>query len=126
MRRAVAEAESLEKTMAHQKDKMAQEAQLAHLHLEQELIQQGMKQEAKNRQLREELALEAERRKIDNDVSSSALQLRLIQTLPDVAGKLPKPDELKTLQIGGSDGLTSLFGGLLKLVDTFKDVRKTA
>ena len=85
-----------------------------------------MKQEAKNRQLREELALEAERRKIDNDVSSSALQLRLIEALPDVAGKLPKPDELKTLQIGGSDGLTSLLGGLLKLVDTFKDARKTA
>ena len=126
VRRAQAEAETLEKTMAHHKDKMEQEAQLARLRLEQELIQQGMKQEARNRQLREELTLEGERRKIDNDVSATALQLRLIQALPDVAAKMPKPSELKTLQIGGSDGLASLLGGLLKLVDSVKEVRKTA
>lgn len=119
-RRALAEAETLERTLGHEKEKARLEAELRRVKLEQELIEQGMRLEAQNRQKRTELEFEAERRKIANQITDEAVRLKLIESLPAIAEKLPKPDELKTLSIGGSDALAGLIGGLLRALETFR------
>jgi hypothetical protein len=43
---------------------------------------------------------------IDNDQSASNVQARLIENLPEIVSRLPKPDELRTVVIGGTDGAT--------------------
>jgi regulator of protease activity HflC (stomatin/prohibitin superfamily) len=126
VRRAKAEAETLAQTVAHEKEKLEREAQLQRLRVEQELAEDGMRLEAQNRQRRLEIELEALRRKVDNDVSPEALRLKLIEALPGIAEKLPKPSELKTFAIGGQDGLTSLLAGLFKVIEMVKDAKASA
>jgi regulator of protease activity HflC (stomatin/prohibitin superfamily) len=120
-RRAKAEAETLAQTIAHEKEKLEKEAQIARLRLEQELIQEGMRLEARNRQTEKEIAFEAARRKVDNELSAGALQMRLIEMLPSIAEKMPHPKELKSFQLGGTDSLGALVGGLLKLVESVRE-----
>ena len=88
--------------------------------IEQELIEEGMRLEARNRQLHKELEIEALRRKIANEITDGAVQLKLIESLPAIAEKLPKPDELKTLSIGGQDALAGLVGGLLRMLEALR------
>jgi regulator of protease activity HflC (stomatin/prohibitin superfamily) len=126
VRRAKAEAETLAQTVAHEKEKLEREAQLQRLRVEQELAEDGMRLEAQNRQRRLEIELEALRRKVDNDVSPEALRLKLIEALPGIAEKLPKPSELRTFAIGGQDGLTSLLAGLFKVIEMVKDAKASA
>ena len=125
-RRARAEAETLAQTAAHEKEKLQREAELARLRIEQELIAQGMRQEAENRQREKEIAFEAMRRKIDNDLSATAIQKGLIEALPKIAEKMPHPKELKSFTVGGADGLGALVGGLMRLIDAVRDSRPTA
>jgi hypothetical protein len=91
------------------------------MRLEMELIEEGMRQEAENRQTEKEIALEGARRKVDNDLSLSALQMKLIEYLPSIAEKMPHPKELKSFTVGGSDGLGALIGGLMKVVETMRN-----
>ena len=79
-----------------------------------------MRLEAQNRQTEKEIALEAARRKVDNDLSVSALQMKLIEYLPTIAEKMPHPKELKSFSIGGNDGLGALIAGLMKVVETVR------
>ena len=116
-RRAKAEAETLAATTAHEKEKAQREAELRRLKLEQQLIEQGMSQEAQNRQRKMDVEIEALRRKVANEITEGAVQLKLIEMLPTIADKLPKPNELKTLSIGGGDALAGLVGGLLKMLE---------
>ncbi|HXX93842.1 MAG TPA: SPFH domain-containing protein [Planctomycetota bacterium] len=117
VRRAKAEAETLAQTTAHEKEKLEKEAALARTRLEQTLIEEGMRQEAQNRQVEKEIGFEAARRRIDNDLSATALQKQLIEFLPSIAEKLPHPKEVRSFQIGGADSLGALVGGLLKLLE---------
>ncbi|HVE41732.1 MAG TPA: SPFH domain-containing protein, partial [Planctomycetota bacterium] len=78
VRRARVEAETLARSTAHEQEKLEKEAVLSRLRLEQQLIEEGMRQEAQNRQAEKEIALEAARRKVDNDLSMSAIQMKLI------------------------------------------------
>jgi flotillin len=116
-RRARAEAETLAQTLTHEKEKAKAEAELRRLQIEQELIEEGMRQEALNRQTQKEIEFEALRRKVANEITEEAVRLKLIESLPAIAEKLPKPNELKTLSIGGGDALAGLLGGLLKALD---------
>jgi regulator of protease activity HflC (stomatin/prohibitin superfamily) len=122
-RRAQVEAETLAKAIAHEKDKLEKEAALSRLRLEQRLIEEGMTLEAQNRQAEREIALEAARRKVDNDLSATALQMKLIESLPTIAEKMPHPKELKSFQIGGADGIGALIGGLMKAVESMRQVQ---
>ncbi len=123
VRRARIEAETLSQAIAHEKEKMEKEAALSRLRLEQQLIEEGMRLEARNRQSQREIELEAARRKIDNDLSTGALQMKLIEYLPAIAEKMPHPKELKSFSIGGNDGLGALIGGLMKVVETMRNGR---
>ena len=71
VRRAQIEAETLTQSIAHEKEKLEKESALSRLRLEQELIAEGMRLEAQNRQTEKEIALEAARRKVDLSVHVS-------------------------------------------------------
>jgi hypothetical protein len=43
---------------------------------------------------------------IDNDQSPATIQARLIDSLPEIVARLPKPDELRAVTIGGADSTT--------------------
>ena len=43
---------------------------------------------------------------VENEASPASLQGRLIDALPEIVAKLPKPDELRAVTIGGRDGHT--------------------
>jgi hypothetical protein len=120
VRRAKAEAETLAQTAAHEREKLERDAELMRLRIEHELVEQGMRQEAQNRQTAKEIEFESARRRVDNELSAGAVQLKLIEALPGIAAQLPKPAELKTLSIGGQDGLAAMIGGLLRLVETLR------
>ncbi len=126
VRRAKAEAETLAQTIAHEKEKMAREAELERMGVERELVQEGMRLEAQNRQRAREIELESLRRKVDNDVSAEALRLKLIEALPGIAERMPKPAELKSFTIGGQDGLGSLVAGLFKVIEMVKDAKSAS
>ena len=117
VRRAQLEAETLARSVAHEKEKLEKESALSRMRIEMQLIEDGMRQEAQNRQTEKEIALEAARRKVDNDLSISALQMRLIEALPSIAEKMPHPKELKSVSIGGNDSLGALIAGLMKVVE---------
>jgi hypothetical protein len=51
---------------------------------------------------------------IANDQSPAAIQARLVDSLPEVVAKLPKPAELRSVTIGGNDA-TSLAGLVAEL-----------
>jgi hypothetical protein len=59
------------------------------------------------------LRLERERIKatLDNEQTPEAIQAKLIAALPDIVARLPKPDELRSVTIGGPQSTT--VGGLL-------------
>ncbi len=62
-------------------------------------------------------------RAVDNDLSDGHLRARLIAALPEIAAKLPQPDELRSVTIAGDGGngaaasLTSLVASLLALLE---------
>jgi len=120
-RRAKVEAETLAAAVAHEKEKIEREAELARLRLEHEITQVGMRQEAENRQAGRQLEFEAARRKIDNDLSEAAVRTRLIEALPGIAEKMPHPQELRSISVGGGDAVSSLVGGLLKLLQSLQN-----
>lgn len=122
-RRAQVEAETLAQAITHEKDKLEKEAALSRMRLEQRLIEEGMTLEAQNRQAERAIALDASRRKVDNDLSAGALQMRLIDALPTIAEKMPHPKELKSFQIGGADSLGAMIGGLLKVLETMRQTQ---
>ena len=51
---------------------------------------------------------------IDNDQSPAKVQAMLVESLPEIVERLPKPDELRTVAIGGSDS-TRLAGVVAEL-----------
>ena len=77
---------------------------------------------ALNRQARVELELLEARQRVLNGLSSSNVQARLVELLPTIAEKLPKPQELRSVSIGASAGaqegqtLTTLVAQMMALV----------
>jgi hypothetical protein len=83
-----------------------------------------LKRAAANRQAEVELKFLEARQRVANETSSGNLQARLIESLPLVAEKLPKPAELRTITIGnGADGqgLASLVAQVMAVLDGFKN-----
>jgi hypothetical protein len=99
-RRAAIEGESLKKKLEHEKAKIEHEAQLERLKLEKELILEQMNLDAKNRQMEKEIELFAAKRRAESELSEVALQEHLINRLPEIAEKMPKPGETKTISFG--------------------------
>src|SRR6185436_2647285 len=72
--------------------------------LEAAIAAKDLQRAAENRQAELELHLLEARQRIANDCTPGNLQARLIEALPLVAEKLPKPAELRAISIGGSAG----------------------
>jgi len=87
---------------------------------------------ADNQQAEAELRFLSERERIANGTSAENLRARLIAALPELAAKLPKPDELRAITIGDGAGahqgqaLSSLIAQVLALVDGVRAPRETS
>jgi flotillin len=131
------EAENVEAAAALDKLRMEKESELARLRLQEELNRKEIQTRAEivlreaayqvtNRQTEAEIEFESARQKIQNDQSPVNLQMRLVESLPAIVEKLPKPDELRTISIGGSNGsndsqgLVSIVTQILAVLDTFR------
>ncbi|MFG2040955.1 SPFH domain-containing protein [Dactylosporangium sp. NPDC048998] len=103
--------------LALERQLAAEEAEIGRLRIEREaeLTRLAADSEialaaARARAAHEEALLELERARIragiDNDQSAESLQARLIDALPEIVEKLPKPAELRSVTIGGNDATT--------------------
>lgn len=119
VRRTEAEAKTLARTAENERAKLEKERELSRLRLQTELEEADLREQAEVRRHERNLELEARRREIENALSDAAVTAKLIEQLPGIAASLPKPAELKTIQIGGagSDALGSALAGMLALAD---------
>ncbi|MEQ8189009.1 MAG: SPFH domain-containing protein [Candidatus Eremiobacterota bacterium] len=116
IRRASVEAETIEKTMEHEKAKIKHDAELEKLRLEKELAVRQMKLDSDHRQAIREVELFTERQKVENEISEHALQKHMLNHLPEIAEKLPKPSELKTISLGSNFPLLDLIANLKSIL----------
>ncbi len=100
-------------------------AAAARLDAEHQLALADLRRAAAHRQAEAELSLHEARARIANATSPAALQARLIEALPLIAERLPKPTELRAISIGpgghgGGAELTSLIAQVLGVLDGFR------
>lgn len=65
-------------------------------------------------------AAEALRQGIENSLTPAGLQARLVDAMPGMLEKLPKPQELRTVSVSGADGLSSSIAQLLAVLGSLK------
>ncbi len=99
VRRAKLEAEAREATMALERSKLAQDAELARLRRDIELEGAEARAVSDRRCEEQKLATEAARRQIDNERSPEAVRMALVESLPSVAQYLPSAPKLQSLTI---------------------------
>ena len=78
---------------------------------------ESLRFEATNQRALAEIETDAARRKVANDVSVEFIKQRLIEILPSIAERLPRPSEMKSISINGVDGLSGLLPALVEIVD---------
>jgi len=84
---------------------------------------QDLQRAATNRQTETELTFLETRQRVANETSQGNLQAKLIEVLPTVAEKLPKPTELRSISIGANghdQSLASLVAQMLAIVEGFR------
>lgn len=123
VRRAKVEAEATTASIAHEQEMATKRAELEQQVIELENHAGRLRSEAANARARLEIETDAQRQKVANDLSTERLRELLIRTLPEIAERLPKPKELKSVQINGADGLATLLPALVELVDSLRDSR---
>jgi SPFH domain / Band 7 family len=100
-----------------ERERNAEELEIRRLRLEQEYAMKRLELDAELAMARsrtetahEAALLDLERERIraaiDNDQSPANVQAKLIEALPDIAARLPKPAELRSVAIGGTDSTT--------------------
>jgi hypothetical protein len=110
--------------VARVRAKEQSEAQRAQL--EAAIAAKDLQRAAENRQAEVELRLLEARQRVANATTPGNLQARLIEALPLVAEKLPKPAELRAITIGGAAGnhdgqsLASLVAQMAAILDSFR------
>ena len=81
------------------------------------------------RAVREERDVElfAKRRGAENDLSDAHVKAQLIARLPDIAAALPKPEELRSITVGGdgATAVTGLLAGVMHMVEAAVGKRGT-
>ncbi|TDC78759.1 SPFH domain-containing protein [Actinomadura sp. 7K507] len=88
--------------------------ELARLRAEGEQALAGSRARSRHEQALLDLEREGARAAIENDRTPAAVQARLIASLPEIMAKLPKPDELRTVTVNGTDQ-TSVAGLITQL-----------
>lgn len=115
VRRAKLEAEARDETMAHEKARLKHEAELQRLVLHGELEAAEARADSERRRSEHDVALEAARRKVDNDRSPEAVRMALVEALPGLAKALPDLRGLRTLTVG-EGSLAPVVGAISELV----------
>jgi hypothetical protein len=98
------ERQAEEAEMARQR--IEQEYALKRLTLDRELAMAKSRAEANHETVLLDLERDRLRAAIDNDQSPARLQAKLVESLPDIVARLPKPAELRAVTIGGNDATT--------------------
>ncbi|GAA2326691.1 SPFH domain-containing protein [Dactylosporangium salmoneum] len=122
--------------LALERELAAEEAEIGRLRIERESELTRLAAEAelalaaaRGRGVHEEALLALERARmqaaIDNEQSPESLQAQLIERLPEIVARLPKPDELRSVTIGGTDGTTvaGLIAELTTVVGALRPAR---
>jgi hypothetical protein len=127
--------ETARHAMDLENERAAAETELARLRLEREQLIRRLTQEgdldlakaaADSVHARALLDLDRARLRadIDNAISGPHLQAQLIASLPEIVEKLPKPDELRQVTVGGTDG-SSLAGVIAELTAVVEALRRS-
>jgi regulator of protease activity HflC (stomatin/prohibitin superfamily) len=119
-RRARVEAEALAESIEHEKEKAARRAELATQTIEIDNAAAQLRFDADNRRALAQIETDAAHRRVVNDLSDERLREILIEALPAIVERMPKPDELKSVQINGADGIGTLLPALVELVDSLR------
>ena len=116
-RRARVEADALAEALEHEMAKAAKRADLEQVTLRHQIAAESLRFEASNQRALTQIETDAARRKVVNDVSLEFIKHRLIEILPAIAERMPKPAEMKSVSINGIDGLSGLLPALAAIVD---------
>ncbi len=68
-----------------------------------------------------EIAAFRARRQVENELSDGLLKSQLVSALPEIAGKLPAPAELKSITLSGDGGGAAALAGLVSSLMAFLD-----
>ncbi len=88
------------------RQRVEQEYALKRLTLDAELGMAQSRTESDHQSALLELERDRQRAAIDDDQSPARVQALLVDRLPEIVSRLPKPDELRAVTIGGTDGTT--------------------
>ncbi|MEV0128830.1 SPFH domain-containing protein [Dactylosporangium sp. NPDC050688] len=91
--------------------RIERETELRRLTVDGELAVEAVRARAAHERALLDLERTRLRADIDNAQSAESIQAKLVDALPEIVAKLPKPAELRAVTIGGND--TSTIGGLL-------------
>jgi regulator of protease activity HflC (stomatin/prohibitin superfamily) len=91
--------------------RLEREQELARLALDAELATGRARRDAAHEVALLEVEVDRLHAAIENERSPIAVQASLVDALPEIVGKLPKPTELRSVTIGGSD--TTTLAGLV-------------
>ena len=111
------EAENLEAALVSEQSKIEKEAELEKRRLQVRIQQQDLENAAQLRYQEQEIKLDEKRQKVANDLSNERLRMKLIDALPEIAERMPKPDELRNISINGDDSMGALLTGIMQIVD---------
>jgi regulator of protease activity HflC (stomatin/prohibitin superfamily) len=94
--------------------RLERERELRRLEVDGELAESAARGQAEHERALLDLERDRVRATIDNDQSLANIQARLVDSLPEIVEKLPKPAELRAITVSGNDS-TSLPGLLAEL-----------
>jgi flotillin len=94
-------------------------AELAKLEASLAIERADMEHKAESARAERDVVLFAKRRAAENDLSEAHVKAQLVARLPEIAQSLPKPDELRAINVGGEGAatMTGLLTGVAQLVD---------
>ena len=116
-RRAELQAELAEALANHEVQTLRREAEVAQIKTEIDLARRAQVFDAERKEKEAQNALHAERMRIDNTLSDSQVQAKLVTLLPKIAGELPTPKEYKAVSLGGGDRVGQLVATAFEAVD---------
>jgi len=91
--------------------RLEREQELTRLALDAELATARARRDAAHEVALLEVEVDRLRAAIENERSPIAVQASLVDALPEIVGRLPKPTELRSVTVGGSD--TTTLAGLV-------------
>ncbi|TDD83384.1 SPFH domain-containing protein [Actinomadura rubrisoli] len=102
--------------------RVEREQELGRLELDAELALADLRAQSRHGQALLDIERERARAELENGRTPAAVQGRLIASLPEIMSRLPKPDELRSVTVNGTDQ-TSLAGLLTQLTAVIAALR---